>query len=106
LEDLQIAKETIYAVGADTRSTTVVKISPDQRSLTQKFALYVTSLAAIGLSVVFVVDFQNLFIGKASDFSLNAQHLLGEIEAIAGLVCDPTIGLLVIVTKSGLFKTV
>jgi hypothetical protein len=85
---------------------TVVKISPDQHRLTQKFALYVTVLAAIGSSVIFMVDFHDLFISKAPDFPLNAQHLLSEIEGIARWVCDPTIGLLVILTKSGLLKTV
>jgi hypothetical protein len=103
---LQIAKGATYAVGAQTRSMIIVKISPDQRCLTQKFALYVTSLAVIGSSVVFVVDFHDLFICKASDFPLNTQHLLSEIEAIARLVCDPTIGLLVRTTKSVLLKTV
>jgi hypothetical protein len=105
-EDLQIAKGATYAVGADTKSMTIVKISPDQRCLTQKFALYVTSLAAIGSSIVFVVDFHDIFICKASDFPLNSQHLLSEIEAIARLVCDETIGVLVIIAKSGLLKIV
>jgi hypothetical protein len=63
-------------------------------------------LATIGSSIVFVVDFHDFFIYKASDFPLNARYLLSEIEAIAILVCDPTIGLLVITTKSGLLKTV
>jgi hypothetical protein len=63
-------------------------------------------LAAIVSSIVFVVSFHDLFICKTSDFPLNARHLLSEIEGIAILVRDPTTGLLVITTKSGLLKTV
>jgi hypothetical protein len=61
-------------------------------------------LAAIGSFVV--IDFHDLFICNAFGFPLNAQQLLSEIEAITRLVCDPTIGLLMIITKSRLLKIV
>jgi hypothetical protein len=105
-DKLQIVQGTHWAIGVDTQSMTIFKITPDQRLLSQRFSTFVTSLATIGSSVVFVVDFHDVFICRANEFPSNARHLHGEVAPISRLVIDATLGVLVIITKSGLLKMV
>jgi hypothetical protein len=104
-DELQIAAGPNYIVAYDLLFAAIMKILPDGRPETRKFSTYITAITAVGSSVLFVVDFHDVFMCLASDFPTNARHITSEKEAIDRLVADATIGVLVIVSKSGILRS-
>jgi hypothetical protein len=95
-----------YVVGYDLEHSTVVKIAPDQRCSVENFATFVTAITTIGASVIFVVDFHDIFICKASEFPAHARYMRSERESICRVLADSAIGVLVIVAKPGIMRIV
>jgi hypothetical protein len=63
-------------------------------------------MTTIGASVIFAVDFHDVFMCKASEFPANLWYMRSEQESISCLVADSAIGILVIVAKSGIIHIV
>jgi hypothetical protein len=102
--ELVIARGETFIVGYDSQTLTVFKAAPDQRTHAHNYAVALTSATVFQDSVVFVVDFHDVFIGPAADFPDTARHFCGEIEPIARIVADACVGILVVQMRSGRLK--
>jgi hypothetical protein len=102
--ELGLARGDTFLVAYDPQTMTIIKNSPDQRSTCHKYSIFLTSVTTFRNSVIFVVDFHDVFICKACDFPANAHHFFGEIEPIARIVADSGVGILVVLLRSGKVK--
>jgi hypothetical protein len=102
--DLVLRAGETYVIGYDTRTMMAIKVSPDAIFFRETFSVYITGFVTFGLSVIFAVDWHDVFVCKASRFPANAWLLFSEQEGIDRLVADVTIGVLLILTKRGKLK--
>jgi hypothetical protein len=102
--ELALSQSETFLIGYDPRTMTVFKSSPGQRVTCHNYSVFLTALAVFRNSVIYVVDYHEVFISRACDFPVNGHHFFGEIEPIDRIVADPGVGILVIVTRSARIK--
>jgi hypothetical protein len=100
-DELQIVVGENFLVGYDNGTMTVFKVAPDQHCIVHNFSLFVTAMAAFGSSIIFVVDFHDIFIAPAATFPADRRLFLSHTEAITRIVIDSTIGVVIVVTQHG-----
>jgi hypothetical protein len=102
--DLVIHCGENFAIGCDNRIGMILTIDSEGKILRQTVQLFLTAISGFGRTVIFVIDYSDVFIVRFSEFPNNGRFLFSEIEGIDRIVADRMTGNLIVLTKSGKIK--